>query len=109
MSIRIDEKLVAHVARLSRLSLTEAELAEMHGHFEKVLRYVQILVSVDTTDVDPSVFALETSNVQAEDIPRESLSVDAALANAPSSRDGFFVVPRIIAEADDAGLAVGKS
>lgn len=109
MSIRIDEKLVAHVARLSRLSLTEAELAEMHGHFEKILRYVQSLVSLDTTDVDPSVFALETSNVQAEDIPRGSLSVDAALANAPSRRDGFFVVPRIIAEADDTGPARGKS
>ena len=98
MSIEITEELVAHVAQLARLDLGDDERAEMRGHFEKILSFVDILNSLDTEAVDPSIFALDTYNVMAEDRKSPSLSVDSALANGPAQQDGFFLVPRIISE-----------
>lgn len=105
MTIPIDDQLIIHVARLARLALSDAELAEMHGHFEKVLGLVESLESLDTSGVDPSVFPLDLPNVLAEDRARPSLTTGAALANGPSSEDGFFLVPRIIAEDSDGSVA----
>jgi aspartyl-tRNA(Asn)/glutamyl-tRNA(Gln) amidotransferase subunit C len=94
--IEITEELVADVARLARISLAAGDLRSLHGHFARVLRYVESLDELDTADVDPSVFALDVANVFGEDTRRGSLSPEAAVANSPSHGDGFFLVPRII-------------
>ena len=98
MSIEITQQLVESVAQLSRLSLTPEELAEMHEHFDKVLRYVESLDRLDTDSIDPSIFPLETVNIVVADDEQPSLGVEQALKHAPAQRDGFFLVPRIIQE-----------
>ncbi len=102
MAIEITDELVAHIARLSRLALSPAEAAEMKGHFRKVLQYVEALDRLDVSAVDPSIFPLDTANVFRADEVRPSLPVEEALRNAPATRDGQFLVPRIIARADQA-------
>jgi aspartyl-tRNA(Asn)/glutamyl-tRNA(Gln) amidotransferase subunit C len=101
MSIEITPSLVAKIASLSRLELSADELAEMNGHFEKVLKFVESLDRLDTDGVDPSVFALDVINVMGPDQKRPSLPVDEALRNGPETGDGFFLVPRIISEAGE--------
>ncbi|MBI4586623.1 MAG: Asp-tRNA(Asn)/Glu-tRNA(Gln) amidotransferase subunit GatC [Planctomycetes bacterium] len=97
--MEITEKLVQHIATLARLSLSPEEKAEVQGHFEKILRYVESLDPVDTKGIDPSIFPLEVCNIFAKDESRPSLPVGEAVANAPARREGFFLVPRIIAAA----------
>ena len=100
MPVEITEKLVEHIAVLSRLSLSRDEFAEMRGHFEKILRFVESLDKIDTRTIDPSIFPLEVHNVFAEDEARASLPVEEAVdRNAPKRQRGFFVVPRIVAQA----------
>ena len=99
MAIEITDDLVAHVARLARLGLTSAESQEVQGHFRKILEYVRVLDALDLKSVDPSFFPLSTHSVFREDEVRPSLPVEEALRNAPASRDGYFLVPRIVAEA----------
>ena len=96
MSIEITQQLVESIAHLSRLSMTQEELAEKHEHFDKVLRYIESLDRLDTAPIDPSIFPLETVNVMVADEKQPSLGVDPALQNAPEQGDGFFLVPRII-------------
>ena len=98
MSIEVTPELVEEIAKLARIKLSASELEELHGHFDKVLRFVESLDALDTSEVDPSIFPRETANVVQEDVVKESLPVDEALANAPSGGDGFFLVPRIIQE-----------
>jgi aspartyl-tRNA(Asn)/glutamyl-tRNA(Gln) amidotransferase subunit C len=107
MAIEITEKLVEHIAILSRLALSREELSEMQGHFEKILRYVESLDKVDTGNIDPSIFPLEVHNVFGADEARPSLPVEEAVVrNAPAQRQGFFVVPRIVAQAP--GVIAGE-
>ena len=42
------------------------------------------------------LLAVDTANVFREDVPRPSLSRDAALQNAPEKNSDFFIVPKII-------------
>ena len=87
---------VAYVARLARVNLTEAEAKVFQKQLDDVLQYVEKLRQADITDVKPAGHALPIFNVFREDVTTPSLPQDDVLANAPESRDGFFIVPRII-------------
>ena len=88
----------AHVARLARLALTDAELETMREQLNAILAHIDALRAVDTTGVEPTSHAVPQFNVMREDEPRPCLSVEEMLANAPDRAGDFFRVPRIIEE-----------
>ena len=98
MSEQISLDQVRHVALLSRLQFDDEQLVRFAADINNVLAYFDKLNELDTTDVPPTSHALKTQNVFREDVPRPSLSVEQALANAPEHEDGFFKVPPIIQE-----------
>jgi aspartyl-tRNA(Asn)/glutamyl-tRNA(Gln) amidotransferase subunit C len=87
---------VAHVARLARLALTEAELETMREQLNAILAHIDALKAVDTSGVEPTSHAVPQFNVMREDEPRPSFPPEAMLANAPDRAGEFFRVPRII-------------
>ncbi|AMY18687.1 Asp-tRNA(Asn)/Glu-tRNA(Gln) amidotransferase subunit GatC [Rhodococcus kroppenstedtii] len=89
---------VAHLARLSRLALTEAELDEFAGQLDSILGHVKAVSEVDTTAVDPTANPLAVTNVTRPDVVVPGLGQDGALDQAPSSEQGRFAVPRILGE-----------
>lgn len=100
--MEVTDELVMHVARLSRLGISPREVAELKEHFRKILAYVAAFQALDTKDVDPSIFALDASNVYRADEGKPSLPTEDALRSAPRTHLPFFVVPRIVEEAGDA-------
>ncbi len=90
---------VAHVARLARLRLTEAELDLFTTQLAQVLDHAADMGSLDLTDVEPTAHPFGLINVVRDDVVRPSLSHDAVLAMAPDVEDGRFAVPRIMGEA----------
>ena len=88
---------VAHLARLSRLALDDAELDALAGQLDVILGAVATIREVsDAADVPPTTHAVPLENVQRPDEVRPSLPRDAVLAGAPSAEDGRFRVPRIL-------------
>ncbi|HNW92523.1 MAG TPA: Asp-tRNA(Asn)/Glu-tRNA(Gln) amidotransferase subunit GatC [bacterium] len=87
---------VRHVARLSRLELTDAEAAGYQRTLGDILAYIGKLNQLDTTGIEPLATVLPLQNVMREDAARPSLPADAALANAPDRSGDFYRVPRII-------------
>lgn len=98
MSGKIDEKLVRHVALLSRIELTAEQAERMGKVMSDVVAYMDKLQELDTTGVEPMAHALSVANVLAEDEPAASLSPEQALANAPDQQDGLFKVPKVIGD-----------
>jgi len=92
----ISQKEVEHVAQLARLELTEAEKTRFAEQLSHILTYVDQLQGVPTEGVPLTASVASEKPVLREDTPRECLSLEQALANAPESSDGFFVVPRIL-------------
>jgi len=81
---------------LSRLELTEAEVAEFTGQLSAILDYVEKMNELDTTGVEPLAHCLPISNVLRQDIVKESLGTEKVLANAPQRDEDFFKVPKIL-------------
>ena len=93
MSIGLDE--VRQVAKLSRLEMSEADLATMATQLNRILDYVDALQEVNTDGVEPLAHPLPLQNVFREDVPTPSLSVAEALRNAPSRNGDYFGVPAV--------------
>jgi len=96
-SDRID---IRHVARLARLALTEDEIATYGAQLGDLMRYVDELGKLDTENVAATAQVVPSRNVQRADAvrPETILPREAALRNAPQTQNGYFRVPRIIAE-----------
>jgi aspartyl-tRNA(Asn)/glutamyl-tRNA(Gln) amidotransferase subunit C len=89
---------VAHLARLSRLAVTDEELDRFAGQLDQVLAAVARVGEAAVADVPPMSHAVPLTNVLRADEVRPSLPRDAVLAGAPAAEDGRFRVPRILGE-----------
>jgi len=87
---------VEHVARLARLALSDAEKDLFARQLGEVLVYMERLNEVGTEGVGPTSHVVDLENVTREDLPGTSLGAEDVLRNAPESRDGLFMVPRVI-------------
>lgn len=92
----IDLEQVRYIAHLSRLELTPEEEEKFTRQLTDILKYVEKLKELDTSNVAPTSHVLSINNVFREDELRFPLSVEQALSNAPQSRKNQFQVPRII-------------
>jgi len=95
-SITRDE--VAHLARLARLDLPEAELEAYAGQLDVILSSVARVAEVAADDIPPTSHALPITNVMRADEVRPSLATDEILTAAPAAEGGRFRVPRILGE-----------
>ena len=96
--MQITKEEVEKVARLARLELTEVEKTAFTKQLSQILTHVETLKQYDTAGVEPTATVLGQVNVFRADEVRPSLSVERAMANAPESVEGYFVVPKIIEE-----------
>jgi aspartyl-tRNA(Asn)/glutamyl-tRNA(Gln) amidotransferase subunit C len=92
----ISREQVEHVAKLAALDLTEDEKELFGRQLSQVLEHAEVIKSVPTEGVPPTSHSFPLTNVLRQDAPRASLSQEEALANAPATEEGFFVVPKII-------------
>lgn len=94
--MNISKQEVEHVAQLARLEITEAEKEAFSKQLSSILTYVEKLKALNTEGVEPTATVLEQTNVFREDKSRPSLPVEKAMANAPESEAGYFLVPKIL-------------
>ena len=86
---------VEHVAKLARLELTEEEKEKFTRQLGDVLKHVDAMNEVDTSNVEPMAHAVDFSNVMREDEVFYEQTKEALMQNAPSEENGFFRVPKI--------------
>jgi aspartyl-tRNA(Asn)/glutamyl-tRNA(Gln) amidotransferase subunit C len=96
MPITRDE--VAHLARLSRLALSEQELDHFAGQLDVIIASVARVQEVAAEGIPPMTHALPVTNVFRDDVIVPPLGAQAALDQAPASEQDRFRVPRILTE-----------
>lgn len=96
MSGVIDEGEVRRIAKLSRLNLSDEEVRLFTGQLARILDYVKQIESLDTQGVEPLAHALPVTDVLREDEPREGITSEQALANAPETQGDCFRVPAVL-------------
>ena len=98
--MKLTEERVRYVAKLANLSLSEGEVAEMVHHLGGILDHMDRLAEIDTAGVEPMTQVLyegaDASDTLRPDVERESLTNELALANASTSGNGYFKVPKVM-------------
>lgn len=94
----ISREEVAHLARLSRLAVTDSELDTFAGQLDVILQAVARIGEVAAADIPPTSHAVPLTNILRDDVVVPGLARDDALAGAPDAEDGRFRVPRILDE-----------
>ncbi|HEU5470151.1 MAG TPA: Asp-tRNA(Asn)/Glu-tRNA(Gln) amidotransferase subunit GatC [Actinophytocola sp.] len=89
---------VAHLARLARLAVTDAELDTFAGQLDGILESVASVSEVAADDIPPTSHSVELVNVFRDDEIRPGLAQQEPLAGAPAAEEGRFRVPRILGE-----------
>jgi aspartyl-tRNA(Asn)/glutamyl-tRNA(Gln) amidotransferase subunit C len=89
----IDRDTVLHVARLARLDLRPDEVDRLTRELDAILEAVSKVAELDLAGVPPTSHPLDLVNVWGDDVPRPSLPLDEALANAPVREGDLFRVP----------------
>jgi aspartyl-tRNA(Asn)/glutamyl-tRNA(Gln) amidotransferase subunit C len=94
----LDRDTVAHLARLSRLDLSDEELTHYSQQLDVILGSVARVSEVAADDVPPTTHAVPVVNVTRSDVVTPGLTREEVLAGAPASEDDRFRVPRILDE-----------
>jgi len=96
VSITRDE--VAHLAKLSRLALTEDELDHFAGQLDVIIGAVARVQEVAAAGIPPTTHAADLENVYRDDVVAPPLDAELVLSQAPAAEAGRFRVPRILTE-----------
>jgi len=94
MSLSKDQ--VAHVARLARLHMSDAELDKYGPQLNNILGFIEQLSEVNTDNIEPLPSPVDINLHLRADIVNDGGITDAVLANAPEHTEGFFVVPKVV-------------
>src|SRR5690242_10184735 len=79
----ISREEVAHLARLSRLAVTDEELDRFAGQLDVILQAVARVGEVTAADIPPTSHSVPLTNVLREDVVVDCLDRDEDLAAAP--------------------------
>ena len=96
MSLTKEE--VLKIAKLSKLSFEEAEIEKFQVELNDILKYIDMLNEVDTSEVQPLVHINDVVNNFREKEEKDSLKIDKVLLNAPESAENAIVVPKVVGE-----------
>lgn len=92
----VDITTVRRVAHLARIKVSDAEAERLVDELNVILGFVAQLDQVDVAGVEPMTAVGDHSLPRRADVVTDGFIPDKVLGNAPSTEDGFFLVPRVV-------------
>ena len=92
----IDNKTVRKVSKLAKIRINEQEETKLIEELNNILGWVDELKKVDTEKIEPMLSVFNESMVMRKDEVSSETSDELVLKNAPESKSGFFVVPKVV-------------
>tara|TARA_E500000331_G_scaffold315524_1_gene325582 strand:+ start:170 stop:460 length:291 start_codon:yes stop_codon:yes gene_type:complete len=94
--MKIDDKLIADLARLAKLSFNEKSSKNMQDDLKKIIGFIDKLSEINTENVEPLIYLSEELNVLRTDDNVENISQEQALTNAPRKDSDYILVPKVL-------------
>lgn len=92
----VDLPTVRRIAALARIALPAEEAEHLRGELNAILAFVAELDGVDVEGVEPMTSVIPMRLRLRADVVTDGEIADQIVANAPSTEDHFFVVPKVI-------------
>jgi aspartyl-tRNA(Asn)/glutamyl-tRNA(Gln) amidotransferase subunit C len=92
----VDAATVRRIAHLARIAVADEEVEHLKGELNAMLAFVEQLSEVDVDGVEPMTSVTPMAMKKRTDVVTDGNIRDDVLANAPSTADGFFLVPKVV-------------
>ena len=92
----IDNKTVRKVSKLAKIKINEQEETKLIVELNNILGWVDELKKVDTEKIEPMLSVFNESMIMRKDEVSSETTDELVLKNAPESKSGFFVVPKVV-------------
>jgi aspartyl-tRNA(Asn)/glutamyl-tRNA(Gln) amidotransferase subunit C len=87
---------IVRIAQLAQLAITDQEQTLYAHELTTIFDLVEQMNVIDTDQVVPLAHPLELTQRLRPDHVTETDQRDLLQSNAPSTKDGFYLVPRVI-------------
>lgn len=87
---------VRHIAKLSRIGMSDAEVDALVPEINNILGWVEQLGEVNTDGIEPLTAVVDQKLRLRDDQVTDRNIRNEVLANAPDAQHGFFAVPKVI-------------
>jgi aspartyl-tRNA(Asn)/glutamyl-tRNA(Gln) amidotransferase subunit C len=87
---------IRHLSRLAMLRLNDAEAEAVAGDLERIIAMVDHMQSIDTEGVAPLAHPVDTEAGWRPDEVTEDIDRARYQRGSPATRDGFYLVPRVV-------------
>lgn len=94
--MQIDDNLLSKLEKLSALEFSSDQRQELLAQLNEIVGFVENLNELDLSHSQAQVNIIENATPFREDIVKENSVIHTVFEHAPSSQDGFFIVPKII-------------
>jgi aspartyl-tRNA(Asn)/glutamyl-tRNA(Gln) amidotransferase subunit C len=92
----VDTKTVRDIAHLARIAVAEDEVEHLKGELNSMLAFVEQLLEVDVSGVEPMTSVMPMTMKKRPDRVTDGDIADDILKNAPATQDHFFLVPKVV-------------
>ena len=87
---------VKHIAKLSKLNLTQEELEKYTNELSSIVDFANELSNISVEGIKPTAHILDIKNVFRKDEVQPSYDREEILKNAPSKDAGCVSVPKVV-------------
>lgn len=88
---------IIHLAKLSNIELTSAEISFLKDDLSGILSYINSLSELDTDGVEPTYQVTGLQNIFRDDVlEKNTLERNVLLDLAPSREDNQIKVPKVL-------------
>ncbi len=94
--MKIDATTVDKIAHLARLEFNAEEKTKMIEDMNNMLKLIDKLNELDTSNTEPLIYMSEEVNVLREDEVRHDITQAEALKNAAKHDSDYFKAPKVI-------------
>lgn len=88
--------MIQKLATLAKLEFNDEGMTSIKKDLQRMLKFIEKLEAVDTTDVEPLVFMSEEVNVLRDDVSEHTISKEEALENTPEHDSHYIRVPKVV-------------
>jgi aspartyl-tRNA(Asn)/glutamyl-tRNA(Gln) amidotransferase subunit C len=95
--MNIDDKLINKLSKLSSLKIEEDKKNVLKEELKEIVEFVENLNEIDINHVEATSTTVEGGAILRDDIAITNSKVSThILKHSPKSKNGYFIVPKII-------------
>ena len=93
---KITQETVQKVSKLARIALKEGEAEQLSQSLSDIVSWVEQLQEVNVDHVEPMTSVEPQRLYRRQDVVDDGEIQSKVLENAPLTREGFYVVPKVV-------------